>query len=169
MCRIYGFSTYSKPQLKHPHTHTRTYTDKPSSIMRGRLQMCLLVKGLISDPFAQKKIKIVFFGHIYNAQTYIPTYICLKFVSLNVKQSNYTSKLIKVQRQTFIQYRDFDCSSLSNRLVGAKDEHRSHKEYSQYKWPTHILGTRLQLTHEIPKSQADNGTRQNSPNRVSFI
>ena len=25
------------------------------------------------------------------------------------------------------------------------------------------------LTHEIQKSQADDGTRQNSPNRVSFI
>ena len=64
---------------------------------------------------------------------HIPTYICLetvKFVSFNVKQSNYTSKLINVWRQTFIQDRDFDCSSLSNGLVGAKDEHRSHKEYS---------------------------------------
>ena len=64
---------------------------------------------------------------------HIPTYICLetvKFVTFNVKQSNYTSKLINVGRPTLIQDRDFDCSSLCNELVGAKDEHRSHKEYS---------------------------------------
>ena len=51
---------------------------------------------------------------------HIPTFICLemvKFVSFNVKQSNYTSKF-KIM------------TSLSNGLVGAKDEHRSHKEYS---------------------------------------
>jgi len=53
------------------------------------------VKDIISDPFAQKNQNCFFDIHIM--LRHIPTYICLetvKFVSFNVKQSNYFFKIM---------------------------------------------------------------------------
>ena len=124
------------------------------------LEICYIcfLKGLISDLFAQT-YQNCFFG-IHIMLKHIPTYICLetvKFVSFNVKQSNYFFKIMILTALVL--------ATDSQALKMNTDLTKSIRSMC----PAQILGTRLQLTHEIQKSQADDGTRQNSPNRVSFV